>query len=127
MRGQRNNLRLGLAEFLSLPKIVRLPFSVIILFENREERYFRLPQLGNVCRSLRRRCHGSQSFDDSGSSDAHKSAGIAKGFFDTYACDRLSRVQIFREDSIGTTFESRCDNESIPESDLGLILDSKCN
>ena len=50
-----------------------------------------------------------------------------EGVFDTHTCDRLSRVQVFREDPIGTTFESRRDNESIPESDLGFILDSKCS
>jgi hypothetical protein len=49
---------------------------------------------------------------------------VAKGF-DTHACDRLSRIPVL--DPIRTTFESRCDNERIPESDLGFILDSECS
>lgn len=54
-------------------------------------------------------------------------SGSCEGVFDPHTCDRLSRVQVFREDPIGTTLESRRDNERIPESDLGFILDSKCS
>jgi len=54
-------------------------------------------------------------------------SGSCEGVFDTHTCDRLSRVQVFREDPIGTTFESSRDNERIPESDLGFILDFECS
>ena len=50
-----------------------------------------------------------------------------EGVLDTYACDRLSCVQIFRQDPGGATLQSGRHNERFPESDLGCILDLKCS
>src|SRR5208283_2623382 len=62
-------------------------------------------------------------FQTAASAPLSRLASLRKWIFDTYACDPLSRVQIFREDPGCAGLQCSGNNESIPESDLGFILD----
>src|SRR5215469_15063061 len=54
------------------------------------------------------------------------STGLRKRVFDAYPRDGLPCAHVLRQNPARATLESRGDNESVPESNLGLVLDTKC-
>ena len=54
------------------------------------------------------------------------STGLSKRVFDAYPRDGLPCVHVLRQNPARAALESRGNNESVPESNLGLVLDTKC-